>query len=132
MTTLPPGVTPSMPSRPAAAMPPPVEAAVITRVSEDTVWWVDAEAVPDGAGTTTIVQLSGAAHGHSAPISPDVQVFLPFDSQGQPSVDGQGIGTAPGRRLEIVVHDGGTQTAPRLTFDDQGRVSVIQFRAAKP
>ena len=113
------------PQTPAGILPP-VPYAAITALTAESVSWVDAKLVPATVNNVKIERLEGAAHKHSAPLSPDVKFFLPQNSQGTFQLDPDGAGTAPVDRAAFTEFAVGQDiVAPRLTFDAQGRVATL-------
>jgi hypothetical protein len=121
--------TPPTTTRPPQAAPAPVDIAVITALTADSVSWVDGKRVPAETNNVMIVRLSGAAHVHSAPLSPDAKFFLPMDGKGNFGLGDNGAGTIPCTREAMADYVVGNDlVAPRLTFDVHGRVATMAAR----
>lgn len=107
----------------------PVPYAAITALTAGSVSWIDAKLVPAQVNNVKIELLEGAAHKHSAPLSPDVRFFLPMDAEGVFHNDSHGNGTVPCDRAAFAEYTiGNDEVAPRLTFDAQGRVATMAAR----
>jgi hypothetical protein len=106
-----------------------VDVAIITAMSADTVTWVDGEIVPAATNNQTIKRLPGPEHMHTAPIAGNATFFVALDHNGTPSVDNAGLGTAPVDRAEFAKQVVGNDlSAPKIVFDDQGRVMTMSAR----
>jgi hypothetical protein len=106
-------------------------AGVITALTATSVSWTDAEVVPADAGPGyTIRKLTGANRQHTAPLATDVKLLLPFDADGVVRLDKDKLGTVPCTdrdQFEQQVLDN-TLTAPRITFDRDGKVTAMAAR----
>jgi hypothetical protein len=120
----PAGATPAAPTLPAAG-PPPVDIAIITAFTATSVSWTDGKIVPAETNNTVIEPLSGAAHKHSAPLSPNIRYYT-FDGPNGVTLDEYGAGAVPcDRQTEASLVLDHTLAAPRLTFDNQGRILTM-------
>jgi hypothetical protein len=115
-------------TRPPRTAPPAVNVAVIIELTPDSVTWVDGKKVPAPTKNWTIVRLSGAAHQHTAPLSPDIAYFVPQGPDGL-ALGQDALGTVPSDRGAMSAWVVGNDlAAARLMFDAQGRVQTMAAR----
>jgi hypothetical protein len=120
------GSAPSPTSRPAEAAPATVRFAIVSALDGDSVTWTDGKAVPAQANNVSIVPMAGAAHQHTAPLSPQAEFFLPTDPNGVLSVDEHGYATYACTRQQMADYVVGmSMNAPELRFDSQGRIVTM-------
>ena len=106
-----------------------VDVAIITAMSDNTVTWVDGEIISAEVNDDTIRRLPGSEHIHTAPIAGNATFFLAIDHSGAPSVDNEGLGAAPVDQAEFANQVVGNDlNAPKIVFDDQGRVIKMSAR----
>jgi len=111
-----------------AVAPPPVAIAIITAFTADSVSWTDGKLVPAQANNVQVEALTGAAHEHSAPLSPNIRYYT-FQGPDGLALDDFGNGTVLcNRQDEALLVRNNIELSPRLTFDTQGRVATMAAR----
>ncbi len=106
----------------------PVAIAIISEFTANSVSWTDGKLVPAQTNNVRVEALTGAAHEHSAPLSPGIRYFT-FQGANGLQVDGNGNGTVPcSRQDEALLVINNVELSPRLTFDSQGRVDTMAAR----
>ena len=106
--------------------PPPVDVAIISALSADSVSWTDGKLVPAPANNVMVQALTGAAHQHTAPLSPNIRYYT-FQGTDGLALDDHGNGTVLcDRQAEAALVLADQELSPRLTFDSQGRVLTMR------
>jgi hypothetical protein len=113
----PAATTPPVPTQ-ASVVTPPVAIAIISAYTARAVSWTDGKLVAAQANNVTVEALAGAAHQHSAALSPNIRYYK-FQGPDGLLLDDNGNGTVPCDR----------QTEASLVIDNQGPTSSILQRS---